>query len=59
MIIFFSFANMDFLSALNSCNTVEEWETLTGNFPIPQHLVREGLERYADLTMNQLKFEVW
>ena len=50
---------MDFLSALNSCNKVEEWETLTGNFPIPQHLVQEALERYADLTMNQLNVGVW
>ena len=50
--------NMDIRKALDRCATKVEWEYFTSSVQIPPELIPYAMQRYADLALGSITFEV-
>ena len=50
--------NSDIKAALDSCAIIKEWENFTESVKIPEEPVPYSLQKFADLSLATITFEV-
>ena len=51
-------SNFEIREALDRCVTEEEWENFTNSVHIPPELIPYAMQRYADIALSCIAFEV-